>query len=166
MQENLDRLKAEIEEYLHANSFIVFHGQSRVYDEAQIVYWDTAKYPNYLDFLKTAESAGVRFLVMHTEIFDEATIEDLENGLEGIELPRDERRAFDKRIQEFGAYAGMVCEIELSYVFDNQVYLYSTRALWYHDYEDLYEELMLSGTGFDDDETPGDEPMGGFFSKN
>ncbi len=164
MNENLDRLKKEIDEYLHANSFIVFHGQSRVYDEAQIVYWDAAKHPSYLDFLKTAEAAGVRFLVMHTEIFDESTVEDLENGLESIEMPRDERRALDKRIQEFGAYTGMICQIELSYVFDNQVYLFAIEALWYRDYEDLYEELMLSGSGFDDE--PDDAPMGGFFSKN
>ena len=80
-------------------------------------------------------------------------------------MPRDERRVLDKRIQEFGAYTGMICEIELSYVFDNQVYLFTTQALWYSDYEDLYEELMLSGSGFEDDE-PNDTPMGGFFSKN
>jgi hypothetical protein len=165
MHENLDRLKNEIDEYLHSNSFIVFHGQSRIHgDDSRIVYWDTALYPNYTDFLKTAEAAGVRFLVMHTEIFDEATVEDLENGLESIEMPRDERRALDKRIQEFGAYTGMICEIELSYVFDNQIYLYSTQALWYRDYEDLYEELMLAGSGFD--EGPDDSSMGGYFSKN
>jgi hypothetical protein len=164
MHENLDKLKTEIDQYLQANSFIVFHGQSRIHDDARIVFWDVAKYPDYADFLKTAESAGVRFVVMHTEIFDEATVEDLENGLESIELPRDERRSLDKRIQEFGAYTGLICEIELSYVFDNQIYLFSAQALWYHDYEDLYEELMLSGSGLDDD--PGDTPMGGFFSKN
>ncbi|BDC52361.1 hypothetical protein F183_A46760 [Bryobacterales bacterium F-183] len=168
MFENLDRLKKEIETYLSDNSFIIFRGQTRTLDEAQIVYWDTEHYPNYLDFIRTAEAAGIRFVVMQTEIFDEETIAELESGLEGLDMPRDERRKFAKRIEKFGAYTGMVSSIELSYVFDHQIYLYSAQALWYHDYEDLYEELMLSGTDLDDGDDPDNSggSMGGYFSKN
>lgn len=164
MQDNLEKVRTEIEEYLRANRFIVFRGQARNVEDSRMVFWDVDQFPSYLDFLKTAEETGIRLLVMHAERFDERAIDDLEVALEALSLPRDERRPIEKRIEALNPYIGKTSEIEMSFAFDNQVYVYSVAADWHADYEDLYEELMLMPPEFEDAED--DAPMGGFFSKN
>ena len=162
----LDQVKTEIEAYLRENNFVVFYGYSRAYDESAIVSWDSVQRPDYMDFIKVAEAVGVRFVVLHVDVFGDEAIEDLENGLEGLELPAGERRQLEKRIKDLEAYTGMVSALELSFNFDNQVYMMTLEATWHDEYEELYEELMLNGTEMDIDTGGGDPTMGGFFSKN
>ena len=164
MQDTLEKMQLEIEAYLHANRFIVFRGQARNVDDTRLVYWNVDDYPNYLDFLKTAEETGVRLLVLHAERFDDGVVDDLEVALDALALPREERRPIEKRIEALNPYIGMTSEIEMSFAFDNQIYVYSIAADWHADYEDLYEELMLMPPEFEEPEE--DEPIGGFFSKN
>jgi hypothetical protein len=166
MPDNLEKIRIEIEDYLHANRFTIFRGVPRNVDDTRLVYWDVAQFPTPIDFLKTAEETGVRLLVLHSKRFDEASIEELETALEGLGLPREERRPIEKRIKDLNVYLGMTSEIEMSYAFDNQVYVYLVSSDWSDEYEDLYEELMLTPPEFDEDDEDEDPPMGGFFSKN
>ncbi|GEM_PF-2182539 len=164
MQDNLELAAREIEDYLHANRFIIFRGAARGMDDPRNVYWDVHQHPSAIDFLKTAEETGVRLLVLHTERFEESAIEELETALEGLGLPRNEQRPLEKRIKDLHVYVGKTVEIEMSFAFDNQVYIYSISSVWSDEYDDLYEELMLTPPEFEDEED--DAPMGGFFSKN
>jgi hypothetical protein len=164
MQENLEIAAREIEDYLRENRFIIFRGAARNMDDPRNVYWDVHQHPSAIDFLKTAEETGVRLVVLHTERFEESAIEELESALEGLGLPRNEQRSLEKRIKDLRAYIGKYVEIELSFAFDNQVYLFSVSSLWSEEYDELYEELMLTPPEFEDEED--DAPMGGFFSKN
>jgi hypothetical protein len=165
MQDNLELAAREIEDYLRANRFIIFRGAARNLDDSRFVYWDVHQHPSAIDFLKTAEEMGVRLVVLHSERFEESAIEELENALEGLGLPRNEQRSLEKRIKDLHTYIGQTVEIELSFAFDNQVYIYSISSTWSDEYDDLYEELMLTPPEFDDEEEDG-PPMGGFFSKN
>jgi hypothetical protein len=164
MQENLETVAREIEDYLRANRFIVFRGKPRSSDDPRNVYWDVHQHPSAIDFLKIAEETGVRLVVLRVERFEESAIEELETALESLGLARSEQRSIEKRIKDLRAYVGKTLEIELSFVFDDQVYIYSVSSSWSDEYDDLYEELMLTPPEFEDDEN--DTPMGGFFSKN
>jgi hypothetical protein len=164
MQDNLEKAAREIEDYLRDNRFIVFRGAARSMDDSRFVYWDIHQHPNPIDFLKTAEETGVRLVVLHTERFEESAIEELETALEALGLPRNEQRPLEKRIKDLNAFVGRMVELELSFAFDNQVYIFSISSTWSEEYDDLYEELMLTPPEFEDEED--DAPMGGFFSKN
>ena len=165
MQDNLDKLKSEIERKLETDRFIVFRGLARSWEDSDIVYWQTEKYPDYNDFLQTAEAVGIRLIVLAITEFHESAGEDMEDRLETASFPRDERRAAEKSIKDLKTRVGAICTIELSYTFDNQIYMYEVKPPWFEEYEDMIDNLMMADGPFQMDESD-DTPMGGFFSKN
>jgi hypothetical protein len=162
MRTNLDTLRSEIQQFLDSRGIAVFYGVPRGGEDIPVVYWDTQHKPDFRDFLSAAQSAGVRIVTMYTNEFNEQLIDSALDRMEDSSLTREERRAIEQRLREMRAYAGFICQIELSFDVPPRVYVFDLRTDWFQDFDDLLDRI-------DDayDDGGDDEPLGGgYYSKN
>ena len=164
MKLDLDHLKAEMEERLKAQSFVVFRGHWRIAGSPPFVYWDTEQHPDFRMFLDTAAQAGARLIVFHHRQFSLDYIDDAMERLEAAGLPLDDQRPLERRLNALRAYEGFTCHLELSFDHQGRVYYFSLRTEWYEDLLDILDEIDASDP--DQEEEEGEEPMGGYFSRN
>jgi hypothetical protein len=164
MKQNLDVLKTEIREHLEGRDVAVFHGYSRSMDNVSMVFWDTQRYPDYKQFLDTAEAAGARLLVLHAREFSAILVDNALEQLEEGDFGPDDRRAIERRLRELRAYDGFTCAIELSFDQNGRVYMFELRTEWYDEFSDLLDEIDSAMPQPEDESDEG--PIGGYFSKN
>jgi hypothetical protein len=160
---NLDTLKREILDHLSVKGFAVFLGRAGSIEGLPTVLWDVDHYPDYRMFLDVAKQAGVTLVVLATHEFEAEDLDDLKDQLEEIELTREERREYEKRIRDLRIFQGVTCSIELAFDHDGRLYLYEVQPDWYEDFLAIDEELAgrAAEDGLDDTDT-----LGGYFSKN
>jgi hypothetical protein len=161
MRPNLDSLTEEIQRYLEAEHFVIFRGLSRAMDERNMVYWDASRYPDYKPFLDCALQLGVRLIHFHTREFTASHREEALEQLEEADLPREEKRSLEMRIQELALYEGFTCAIELSFDVDAKTYLFELQTDWYEDWHDILDEIEEA---LPDNEGP--DSYGGYYSNN
>lgn len=161
MEQNLEKLAAEIEKYLHAESFIVYPCMSRMNESRQIVSWDHGRQPDVRRFLECAQQVGVRLVHLHERSFDAAQKEMALEILEDADLTREERREMERRIQAMSKYEGKLCAVELSFDFEGRIYMYAVETDWYAEWEAILDELEAAGPEEDED-----KGYGGFYSNN
>ena len=160
---NFDSLKNEIQAYLEQSGFSVFFGYSRALPDPSFIDWDTKRYPDYKLFLDTAKQLGVKLVVLHHREFSATAIEEVAEHLEMAELPREEKRAIERRLDEIAAYKGFTCTIELSFDHQGRTYIFDLRAPWYDELEELSDDL---DEYLPDEDGTDESPMGGYFSRN
>lgn len=164
MKQNLDVLKTEIQEHLQRENFVVFFGHSRGLDPLPIVVWDSDRYPDYRQFLKTATAAGAKIVVLHSREFGSEVVDTAIDELDEVNLTSEERRGYERRLREMRAYDGFTCSVELSFDVQNRAYIFELRTEWFEEFENLLEEIDSS---WSDSGAPEDEgPIGGYYSKN
>lgn len=163
MKPNLDVLRPEIEMYLEESGVAVFYGYSRSLESAPAVYWDCEQFPDYRLFVQAARAAGAKLMVFHQrEFFSEQVDEALEK-LHTCELPPQEARQLEERLNELRAYEGSVCAIELSFDHEGRVYLFDLRTEWYDEFSEIQDEIHLLVPDPDEED---DSPISGYFSRN
>jgi len=162
MRPNLDSLAEEIQQHLEAEHFVVFRSQSRATDDNATVYWDTATEADFRKFLECALQLGVRLVHFHARTFQAEHREEAQELMEDCHLSRDEKRELMRRISELSIYEGFTCAVELSFDFDRKVYLYEMQTDWYEEWQDILDELEMSGG---EDAGEGGN-FGGFYSNN
>lgn len=162
MEQNLERLAAEIEKYLNAESFIVYPCMSRMNESRQIVYWDHRRQPDAHRFLECAQQVGVRLIHLHERQFDAEQKEMALEILEEADLTREERRDMERRIQAMSKYEGKLCAVEMSFDFEGRIYMYAVETEWFAEWESILDELEAAGPEMDEDE----DSYGGFYSNN
>ncbi len=91
-------------------------------------------------------------------------IDDAVARLEAAELPRDEQRPLERRLNSLRDYAGFTCDLELSFDHQGRVYCFSLRTEWYEDLLDILDEIDASYP--EQEEEDGEGPLGGYFSRN
>lgn len=165
MSVNLDTLRKEILDYLDQETFVVFHGYSRLADTDSFVAWDTDRHPDYHMFLNAAKKAGIRMIVYHHREFSAAHVDDAADRLEVCSVTNEERRNMERRLREMSAYEGFTCAVELSFDYEGRVYLFNLRSEWYEDYLDLLEEVEMASPD-EEEEEEDDGSMGGYYSRN
>ncbi|HTS47943.1 MAG TPA: hypothetical protein VMH05_08360 [Bryobacteraceae bacterium] len=163
MKQNLDGLKAEIEQHLEQAGMTVFYSHARSLDSAPAVFWDCQQHPDYREFIQAAKAADVKLVVFHQHEFTAEQIDDALDQLHECDLPREDYRDFERRLKEARAYEGFVCEIELSFTHQGSVFVFDLRTDWYRELTEVLGEIEVL-TGMDDDDE--DSSLGGYFSKN
>lgn len=161
MEKNLERLAADIDKHLHAESFIVYRCMSRMNEKREIVFWDRDRQPDVRQFLECAQQMGVRLVHFHERSFDASQKEMALEILEEAELPREERRDMERRIQAMSKYEGKLCAVELSFDFEGRIYMYAVETEWFAEWEAILDELEAAGPEMD-----GEDRYGGFYSNN
>lgn len=160
MRPNLDSLTEEISHYLEAEHFVVFRSLSRAGEGPAMVYWDTDRHSDFKLFLDCALKVGVRLVHFHSREFTLAHREEALEQLEDSDLPRDEKRVLERRIEELAIYEGFTCAIELSFDFESRIYLFEMQTDWYEEWHDILDEIEGA---LPDDEAGS---YGGYFSNN
>jgi hypothetical protein len=171
MQLNLNSLRAQIEEHLKSSGMIAFPSLPRVGDIGATIYWDTARCPEFKDFLAAAETAGVKIVTLFARELEDDLIDDTLAQLDALDMDRDERRSIEKRIKEMRAYVGFTCEIELAFDLGPRVYMFDLQTEWFSDLNDLIDQIeeLYDAEDKDDDEDEDEDDMplrGGYFPKN
>ena len=165
MDLNLDTLKREILEYLESSGLAVFHGHPGGLDSHGMVLWDVERHPDYQTFLEVAVKCETRLIVFASREFTASDVDDLVSQLDGLDLDRDEKREFEKRVRAMRPYEGVTCSLELAFDYHSRLYVYQMQPDWYDEFlsaEDEIMSLLSDAEEMDDD----DEPLGGYFSKN
>lgn len=162
MEQNLEKLAAEIKKYLHAESFIVYYCLSRVNEGRRIVFWDHRWQPDVQRFFECAQQVGVRMVHLHERRFDAEQREMALEILEDADLTREERRDLERRIQGLSKYEGQLCAVEVSFDFEGRVYMYAVETEWFAEWESIIEELESAEPETDEE----DDSYGGFYSNN
>jgi hypothetical protein len=164
MKPNLDILKPEIELYLEETGLAVFYGYARPLETAPAVYWDCEQYPDYRLFIQSARAAGARLIVFHQREFFSELVDDAIEKLHACELPSQESRQIEERLNDMRGYEGSVCAIELSFDHEGRVFLFDLRTEWFDDFSEMLDEIQLLVP--DPDDSDDDSPISGYFSRN
>jgi hypothetical protein len=162
---NLDTLKREILEYLDSSGLAVFHGCPGGLDGQPMILWDTERHPDYQTFLDVAVKSETRVIVFASREFQAADTEDLLAQLDDLELTREEKRDYDKRLRELRVHEGVTCSLELAFDYHSRLYVYEMQPDWYDEFLSVEDEIM-SLVADREDTDDDDEPLGGYFSKN
>ena len=165
MDLNLDTLKREILEYLDSSGLAVFHGCPGGLDGQSMILWDTERHPDYQTFLDVAVKSETRVIIFASREFQTADTEDLLAQLDDLELSREEKRDYEKRLRELRVHEGVTCSLELAFDYHARLYVYEMQPDWYDEFLSVEDEIMslvADREDVDDD----DEPLGGYFSKN
>jgi hypothetical protein len=166
MKLNLDSLKTEIASYLNENGFILFHGFSRSFEEVPEVEWDSVHYPDYRSFLDVARQLGVRLVVLHHREFSSTIIDRATDELPSSGFEYQEQRQFEQRLKELAIYDGFTCLVELSFEHAGTLYVFELRTDWYNQLNSLLEEMDMATDVDETGEDEGENPLGGYYSKN
>jgi hypothetical protein len=162
MKQNLDTLRTEIDAYLKQAGFVVFYGMSRSIDDIPEIDWDTVHYPDYKQFLDVAKQMGAKLIVLHFREFDSDIIESALDRLESTTFEFEDSRHIETRLRELNMYDGFTCVIELSFDYEDVMYMFELRTDWYNELNDILEQLDMAP----DDDDSDDETFGGYYSRN
>jgi hypothetical protein len=162
MAVDLETLRTEIVAYLEESGIAVFYGYHRMPDSPIQVEWDTARHPDFREFLETARKAGLKLIVFNHQAFSLDQIEEALEQLDDSEFTREEKRTYEKRLRELQGYEGFTCSIGLSFTMEGRVYLYELHTDWYETLNEILAEL----DAVMDDDSEEEGPIGGYFSKN
>lgn len=163
MKPNLDVLKPEIELYLEEKEMAVFYGYTRSLDTVPVVYWDCDQYPDYHQFVQSAQAVGAKMLVFHQREFYSEQVDDALERLNTCHLPSQESRSYEERLNEMRIHEGSVCAIELSFDREGRVYLFDLRTEWFEEFSDMLDEIQVLAADSDDS---GDDSITSYFSRN
>ncbi len=164
MDLNLDTLKQEILEFLHASGFGVFQSTPGGLDGFPIVLWDAERFPDYQMFLEAARQSGVKLILFAAREFESSDLDDILSQLDDCELTREEKRDYESRLRELRIFTGVTCSLELAFDYQTRLYVYEVQPDWYQDFQGIEEEIAAR---MDDDDSPmDDDSLGGYFSKN
>jgi hypothetical protein len=159
---NLETLKREIEAYLNASEFAVFHSNPGGLESLPMVLWDVERYPDYQMFLEVARKAGVKIILFAATELHADDLDDLEEHIEEAGFTREEQREYRARLRDLRIYEGVTCSIELAFDFDSRLYVYELQPDWYDDFANLEDEILGRLTDDEGDE----DSLGGYFSNN
>lgn len=126
--------------------------------------WDTDAYPDYRMFLETAKKVNANLILFAAATFDvKEEIDDQLEELETAELPRDDRRNYERRLKEYRKHDGATCAIEMAFDHNSRFYIYEVASDWYEEFMELTEEIeTILPPAIEEDESG----MGGFYSNN
>jgi len=71
------------------------------------VYWDCEQYPDYRLFIQSARAAGARLIVFHQREFFSELVDDAIEKLHACELPSQESRQIEERLNDMRGYEGL-----------------------------------------------------------
>lgn len=165
METNLNTLKRDIQEYLDASGFAVFHSSPGGLEGMPMVLWDTERHPDYRTFLEVAQKSGVPIVVFATRAFEASDLDDLLGQLEDIELTREEQREYESRLRAFRIHEGQTCLIELAFDYHSRLFVYEVRPEWYEEFLSTEDEIVSRFVDEDEDEED-EGDFGGYYSKN
>jgi hypothetical protein len=161
---NLDTLKREILGYLDEAGFAVFRATPGGNEGGPaMVLWDTEHFPDYQMFLDVARKTGVKLILFGAREFEAEELDELIEQLDTSEIPRDEQREYRSRLRDMRSYLGITCSLEMAFELNQRLYVYELEPDWYEEFLELDEEIVARVS---DDLEDGDEPLGGYFSKN
>ena len=162
MKSNFEATKDEIREYLDSENFVAFHAQSRSYEGGSVVQWDTSNYPDFRQFLECAAKIGVRLIMFHHEQLDSELLDETIDMLHDTDLPPEEEATLEQRVQDMRVFEGFTCSLELSFDYDERMYLFQLNTDWYGELLEILDDLEES---VPEDEA-GEGSLGGYYSNN
>lgn len=168
MDLDLDKIKQEILDYIAAEGFAVFRGQSGALEGLPMVFWDADGHPEYQAFLAVAKSAGARIVIFAHRTFTAEEVDDAFEQIDDCDFGREERRSIERGLSDLRPFAGLTCSVELAFDYQGRMYVYELVTEWFQTFADLSDLLMAASSSGpeEDDEDESGSSFGGYYSKN
>jgi hypothetical protein len=163
---NLETLKGEILQYLESSDFAVFRSLAGGLEGLPVISWDTERSPDYRAFLDVAQKAGEKLILFASRELAGDELDEAIEELVDTEFTRDERRELEARLANAQRHVGSTCSLELAFGHNSHLFVYEARPDWYEDFLDACEEISSVVPFTDDNQGPGNEGLGGFYSNN
>ena len=164
MDLNLDTLKREILEYLDSSGVAVFHSSPGGLEGQPLVLWDTERHPDYQMFLEVARKSETRVIIFASREFQGSDMDELLAQLDDLELTREDKREYERRLRDLRVHEGVTCSLELAFDYHSRLYVYEMQPDWYDEFLSVEDEIMSLIA--DHEDMDDGEPLGGYFSKN
>jgi hypothetical protein len=164
--DNLDSLKQELLDYIAAEEFGIFKGQTGGNEGFPKIYWDTEHHPDYQAYLHVAKTAGVSVIIFAHREFEVSEIDDALEQIEDCEFGRDERRSIESNLGDLRAFVGSTCIIEMAFSYQGHMYVYELTTEWFQSFVDISDLLIAASSADSDEEDESDGAFGGYYSKN
>jgi hypothetical protein len=127
------------------------------------VEWDTVQYPDPRAFLDIARELKIKLVVLNHRQFSADIIDDALESLADNGYDVEDRRDIERRLREMSVYDGFTCAVEISFDYEDNLYLFDLQADWFRELNSLLDQISF---GSDDSEDDEDDPLGGYYSKN
>ena len=164
--QDLDRLKGEVLDYLRAAGLPIYYSFGMPGEEG-FAYWDTEQYPDWRQFTDVAREAGARmFLFSSRQLADEELIGARETLAE-VEMADNDREDAGDFLDTLRPNVGRVAWLRIAWQQDGRRFAYERIAAWYEKFLDLVDEIGESLPELseeEEDDAPGGR--GGFYSLN
>ena len=151
MKPNLDILKPEIELYLEETGLAVFYGYPRPLEPLRrSIGIATSIRTIGCSFNPRGRPARSSSSFISASFSPSRSTTRIEK-LHACELPPQESRQFEERLNDLRAYEGSVCAIELSFDHEGRVFLFDLRTEWFDEFSEMQDEIQLLVPDPDDD---------------
>lgn len=164
---DLERMKAEMLDFLKESGMAVFYGNPPTGKFP--IFWDIDRHSDFREFVSVARQADVKIVIFSEKQFSAYSVEHARMQIEDCELTREEARGFENRLRQFEAYEGFTCSLDLSFHVEGQAYIFGVETEWLRTFHQLRDELDSYLPEADAEELEDEEengPMGGYFSNN
>jgi len=162
---DLESLKTDILAQLKRKGFAIFFSDSEA-EGLDVIYWDTRRYPDFRQYLDAAQQCGVKMVVFYERLFSQASIDDVMERVADSDLPREEKRSYELRLQELQKFEGFTGQLAVYFEAGTHFYEYEVRSPWFEDFEDIFADITVGETELDASDSEDEDPMSGYFSRN
>ena len=119
---DLESLKTEILAQLKRKGFAIFFSDGEA-EGLDVIYWDTRRYPDFRQYLDAAQQCGVKMVVFYERVFSQASIDDMLERVADSDLPREEKRSYELRLQELQKYEGFTGQLAVYFEVGTHFYM-------------------------------------------
>ncbi len=164
--QDLDRLKGEVLDYLRAAGLPIYYSFGGPGEEG-FAYWDTEQYPDWRQFTDVAREAGARMFLFSSRQLAAEELTGAKETLAEVEMADNDREDAGDFLDTLRPNIGRVAWLRIAWQQDGRRFAFERVAPWYEKFLDLVDEIGESlpelSEGKEDDAPGG---RGGFYSLN
>jgi hypothetical protein len=164
--QDLDRLKGEVLDYLRAAGLPIYYCFGMPGEEG-FAYWDTEQHPDWRQFTDVAREAGARMFLFSSREFADEELMSARETLGEVEMADNDREDAGDFLNTLRPNVGKIAWLRISWQQDGRRFAFERVAPWYDKFLDLMDEIggaLPELSEEEEDDAPGGR--GGFYSLN
>jgi hypothetical protein len=164
--QDLDRLKGEVLDYLRAAGLPIYYAFG-VPGEEGFAYWDTEQYPDWRQFTDVAREAGSRMFLFSSRQLAAEELLGARETLGEVEMADNDREDASDFLDTLRPNVGRVAWLRIAWQQDGRRFAFERVTPWYEKFLDLLDEIGESLPELsEEEEDDGPGGRGGFYSLN
>ncbi len=162
---DLDRLRSEMMDYMRDTGLPIFYGLGTP-EEDDYVFWDTAAFPDWRQFVDVAKESGARLLLFSSQALTDTDLEQAIEKLGECDLNREDRGFFMRQFEQLRKHVGQTAWVRIAFEHSSRWLAYERTVAWHEEFRSALDDLeAFLPVAEEEEEEEGDSGRG-FFSRN